>query len=117
MIDAYKRHYVKPQQTLISVTDALELYYSCGLLATSFVVRVGHPLVICEVSSESPQGAERREREKPCRLSINSIAKVTYWPCFLLNTYEERHKVSYRGAADLKLYTYQDSSIATSHCQ
>ena len=42
------------------------------------MVRVGHPLVICEVSSGSPQGAEGREREKPCRLSIDSIAKVGY---------------------------------------
>ena len=77
--------------------------------------RVGHPLVICEVSSGSPQGAERREREKPCRLSIDSIAKVSYWPRFLLNACEERHKASYRGTADPRLY--QDSSVATSHCQ
>ena len=60
------------------------------------VVKVGHPLVICEVSSGSPQGAERGEREKPCRLSIDSIAKVTYWPRFLLNAYEERHTVVHR---------------------
>ena len=70
------------------------------------MVRVGHTLVICEVSSGSPQGAEHRECEKPCRLSIDSIAKVTYWPRFLLNAYEERHKASYRGTVDLKLYTY-----------
>ena len=31
------RLYVKVRQTLISVTDELELYYSRGLLATSFV--------------------------------------------------------------------------------
>ena len=80
------------------------------------VVRVGHPLVICEVSSRSPQGAERREREKPCPLSIESIVEVTCWLRFLLNAYEERHKASYRGTA-VKLYTYQDSSVATSHCQ
>ena len=79
------------------------------------MVRVGHPLVICEVSSGSPQGAEGREREKPCRLSIDSIAKVSYWPRFLLNAYEERHKASYRGTADPRLY--QDSSVAMSHCQ
>ena len=66
--------------------------------------RVGHPLVICEVSSGSSQGAERSEREKPCWLPIDSIVKVTYWPCFLLNAYEERHKASYRGAADFRLY-------------
>ena len=81
------------------------------------VVRVGHPLVICEVSSRSLQAAERRAREKPCRLSIDSIAEVTYRPRFLLNAYDERHKANYKGTADLKLYTYQDSSVATSHCQ
>ena len=81
------------------------------------MVRAGYPLVICEVSSGSPQGAERSVREKSCRLSINLIAKVTYWPRFLLNAYEERDKASYRGTADLKLHTYQDSSVATSHCQ
>ena len=36
-IDAYKCQYVKPQQALISVTDALERYFSRGLLAKSFV--------------------------------------------------------------------------------
>jgi len=56
-------------------------------------------------------------REKLCRLSIDSIAKVTYWPRFVLNSYEERHKASYRSTSDLKLYTYQDSYVATSHCQ
>ena len=81
------------------------------------VGRLGHPLVICDVSSGSPQAAERRAREKPCRLSIDSIAEVTYRPRFLLNAYEERHKANYKGTADLKLYTYQDSSVATSHCQ
>ena len=29
----------------------------------------------------------------------DSITKVTYWPHFLLNAYEERHKASYRGTA------------------
>ena len=48
-----------------------------------------------------------RQIEIRCRLSIDSITKVTYWPRFLLNAYEERHKASYRGIADLKLYTYQ----------
>ena len=37
MIDTYNHQYVKPQYMLISVVDELELYYSCGLLATSFV--------------------------------------------------------------------------------
>ena len=43
-----------------------------------------------------------------------SVAKVTYWPHFLLNSYEERHKASYKGTADLRLHTYQDSSVAMS---
>ena len=37
-------------------------------------------------------------------LPIDSIVKVTYWPHFLLNAYEERHKASYRGAVDFRLY-------------
>ena len=49
-------------------------------------------------------------------LSIDSIAKVTYWPRFLPNAYEERHNASYRGAVDLRLHIYQDSSSA-SRCQ
>ena len=53
-VDAYKRRYVK---LLISITDMLELYNSRGLLGNKLcilsVVRVGHPLVICEVSSEA----------------------------------------------------------------
>jgi len=53
---------------------------------------VGHPLVICAVSSRSPQGAERCEREKLCHLPIDSIVKVTYWSRFLFNAYEESHK-------------------------
>ena len=36
---------------------------------------------------------------------------------FLLDAYEKRHKASYRGTADLELYSYQDSSVATSHYQ
>jgi len=81
------------------------------------VARVGHHLVICEVSSRNPQGAECREREKLCWLLINSIAKVTYQPRFLLNAYEERHKASYKGTADSSFIPTQDSSVATSHCQ
>ena len=63
----------------------LECYYSHGILATCIqsVVRVGLSLVICEVSFRSPRGAERSKREKPCRSSIDSIAKGTYWPRFL----------------------------------
>ena len=77
--DAYKRH---------SCAQALlQLWALSNKLRILSVVRVGHPLVICEVSSGSPQGAERRVRDKSCRLSI---AKVTYWPHFLLNAYEER---------------------------
>ena len=82
-----------------------------------FVVRVGPPLVICEVSFRSLQGVERSNREKPWRLLIESIAKVTYWPRFLPNAYEESHNASYRGAVDLRLHTYQDSSWAASCCQ
>ena len=81
------------------------------------VVRVGPPLVICEVSFWSPQGAEHSKREKPCGLLIDSIAKVTYWPCFLLNVYEERHGTSYRGIVNLRLHSYRDSFLATSCCQ
>ena len=81
------------------------------------MVRVGTPLVICEVLFRSPRGVERSKRKKPCRSSIDSIAKVTYWPCFLLNTYEERHNTRYRGTADHRLHTCQDSSEATSRCQ
>ena len=73
--------------------DVLEHYYSCELLATSFVsvVGVGSPLVILRLS---PRGADH-----------------------LLNTYEERHNASYRGTVDLRLHSYQDSSRATSRCQ
>ena len=42
---------------------------------------------------------ECSKREKPCRLSIDSITKVTYWPRFLLNACEERHNTSYRDRA------------------
>ena len=64
---------------LISVTDALELLQSWALsnkLCIRSVARVGLPLVICEVSF---RGVERSKREKPCRLSIDSVAKVTYF--------------------------------------
>ena len=37
-------------------------------------------------------------------MPIDSVVKVTYWPRFLLSAYEERHKASYRGAADFRLY-------------
>ena len=99
--------------------DVLERYYSCGILATCIqsVVRVGLSLVICEVSFRSPQGAERSKHEKPCRSSIDSITKVTYWPRFLPNAYEERYNASYRDAVDLRCHSYQDSSWAASRCQ
>ena len=61
-INAYKRHYVKHHGC------AWQPWALSNKLCILSVVRVGHPLVICEVSSGSPQGAERREREKPCRL-------------------------------------------------
>ena len=77
------------------------------------VVRVGHLLAICEVLFRRPLGAERNKHQKPCRLLIDSIAKVTYWPRFLLNAYGERH----RGTGNLRLHTYKDSSEATSRCQ
>ena len=32
---------------------------------------------------------------------IDSIAKVTYWPRFLLSAYEERHNARYKVTADL----------------
>ena len=107
-IDAYKCH---------GCAWALLQWWSLSnKLCILSVVRVGHPLVIWGFIWKPSRGG-RREHEKPCQLSIDSIAKVTYWPCFLLNAYEERHKTSYRSTADLKLYTYQDSSVATSHCQ
>ena len=62
------------------------------------MVRVGPPLVICEVSFQSSQGAEHSKHEKPL---IDSIAKVTYWPHFLLSAYEERHNTRYKGTVDL----------------
>ena len=101
-------------QSAIDVTDALELHYSHWLLATSFVSSLWSPLVLCEVPFRSPRGAQHSKREKPCRLSINSIAESDYWPHFLLNAYEERNNASYRGTVDLRLHTYQDSSEATS---
>ena len=75
---------------------------------------MGHPLVVCEVLCGNPQGAECSECGNPCWLSIT---KVTYWPRFLLNTDEEKHKASYRGTADIRLYTFQNDSEATSRCQ
>ena len=41
------------------------------------MVRVGPLLVICKVLFGSPSRAERSKRERPCRSSIDSIAKVT----------------------------------------
>ena len=78
------------------------------------VVRVGAPLVICEVLFRSPQGAERSKCEKPCSLLNVLITKVTR---FLLSAYEERHNTSYRRTVDLRLHTYQDSSETTARCQ
>ena len=40
-----------------------------------------------------------------------------YWPLFLLNAYEERHNARYRGTADLRLHSYQDSSKDAFFCQ
>ena len=106
-IDAYKRHRC--------AWALLQWWALSNKLCILPVVRVGHPLVIWGFIWKPSRGG-CRECEKPCQLSIDSIAKVTCWPCFL-NAYEERHKASYRGAVDLKLYTCQDSSVATSHCQ
>ena len=85
-------------------------------LSNKLSIRLWPPLVIGEVSFRSLQGAECSKREKPCRSSIDSIAKVTSWPHFL-NAYKERHNAGYRGTADLRLHTCQDSSKATTHCQ
>ena len=70
-------------------------------------VRVGHLLVLCEVSFRSPPRAECSKCEKLWQLSIDLIAKVTYWTCFLPNACEERHNANYRVAVDLRLaYMY-----------
>ena len=53
---------------------------------------------------EALKGQRHSEREKPCWLPIDSIVKVTYWPRFLLNAYEESHKACYRGPSDFRLY-------------
>ena len=107
-IDAYKRHGC--------AWAILWLWALSNKVCILSVVRVGPTLVISEVSFWSPQGVEHSKREKPCGLSIDSIAKVTYWPCFLLNVYEERRNTSYRGIVDLGLHSYRDSFLATS-CQ
>ena len=66
MTQSFKQLYVIDAY---NVTDALVLYYSRGALATNFfiqsVVRVGPPLVICEVLFKNPQRSERSEHEKP----------------------------------------------------
>ena len=72
-------------------------------------VRVGHPLVLCEVSLRSPPRAECSKCEKPWQLSIDWITKVTYWTRLLPNACEERHNANYRVAVDLRL-TYMDLS-------
>ena len=108
-IDAHKRHGC--------AWALLQPWALSNKLCIRSVVRVGPPIVICEVSFRSPWRAERSKREKPWRLLISSIAKVTYWPRFLSNAYEERQNASYRGTADLRLHSYQDSFEAASHCQ
>ena len=108
-IDAY-RHY--------RYTWALsQLRALSNKLCIWSVIRVGPSLVICEVSFGSLQGLGCSKHEKPCKSSMNSITKVTYWPHFLLNAYEERHNTSYRGTADLRFHTCKYSSEATSRCQ
>ena len=106
---------------LISVTDALEHFLQLWALSNKLyiqsVVMVGPPLVICEVLFRSHWEVERSMCEKPCRSLIDSITNVTYWPHFLPNAYEERHNASCRGAVDLRLHSYQDSSWAASCCQ
>ena len=100
---------------------AWALLQPCALsnkLCIQSVIRVGPPLVICEVSYRNPRGVERSKREKPLRLSIDLIAKVTYWLRFLPNPYEERHNASYRGAVDLRLHSYISRQFwAESRCQ
>ena len=103
-IDTYKRHRC--------TWALLQLWALSNKLCILSVVRVGH-LAICEVLFRSPLGAERNKHQKPCRLLIDSITKVTYWPLFLLNAYGGRH----RGTGNLRLHTYEDSSEATSRCQ
>ena len=104
-IDTYKRHGC--------AWALLQPWTLSNKLSIQSVVRVGHPLVICEVSFRSPWGAECSKCEKPCRSPIHSIAKVTYWARLRPNTYEERHNASYRGAVNLRLHSYQDSSWAS----
>ena len=91
----------------------MQLWTLSNKLCILSVVRVGHLLVICELLFRSPLGAERNKHQKPCRLLVDLITKVTYWPRFLLNAYGER----YRGTGNLRLHTYEDSSEATSRCQ
>ena len=57
---------------------------------------------------------EHSKPEKPYWLLIHSIAITN---SFLLNAYEKRHNTCYRGTADLKLHTHQDSSKAQIFCK
>ena len=63
---------------------------------------MGPPLVICEVSFRSLQGVEHSKHEKPCKSSIDSIVKVTYWLRFF-SMPMKKDNASYRGTADLFL--------------
>ena len=68
-IDAYRRY---------RYTWALsQLRALSNKLCIRSVIRVGAPLVICEVLFGSLQGLECSKHEKPCRSSMNSITKVT----------------------------------------
>ena len=78
------------------------------------VVRVGHPLIICESLFRSHRGMEHSKPEKPYWLLIHSIAIAN---SFFLNAYEKRHNACYRSTADLKLHTHQDSSKAQIFCK
>ena len=80
------------------------------------VVRLGHPLGICEVSSRSPQVAERSEREKL------SVADRLNCKSDLLAMFSSQHlwresQGQLQRFSGFRLYTYLDSSVATSHCQ
>ena len=87
-----------------SITGALELYYSCGLLATTrFVSCLGSPLVICKVSFRSPWGAEY-ECEKPSWSIIWSQKWLT--DHFFSSILMKRDNTCYRGTVNLRLHIY-----------
>ena len=66
---------------------------------------------ITRMRKQCVPGLSSGERGLGTRLESELLAT------FPLDAYEKRHKASYRGTADLKLYSYQDSSVAMSHYQ